>query len=68
MKTFTLKPAVGSWMSNQASAAFSLPSWTINITKEDSEIVEGTFSFIGYNGQDKTTKKITEGKFKVKIQ
>jgi hypothetical protein len=41
---------------------------TINVTVEDGTVVEGTFSFEGYNADSKTSKNITEGKFKAELQ
>lgn len=64
----TIKPAIGSWMSNLASAALQITPGTITITTDNGKVIEGTFSFDGYNGTAKTTKKVTEGKFKVNIQ
>jgi len=40
----------------------------ITITSDKNNVVEGTFSFNGYNKDDKTTKKFTEGKFRLKVQ
>lgn len=37
---------------------------TIEVTSDDGSVVEGTFSFTGYNGDDMTTKVITNGSFK----
>lgn len=60
---------VGSWSSNLATAALgTLTPGTIDITKDDGSIVEGTFSFEGYNSQDTSSKNITEGKFKAELQ
>ena len=64
----TINP-VASWSSNIATAALgTLSPGTINITVEDGTVVEGTFSFEGYNADNKTTKNITEGKFKAELQ
>lgn len=41
---------------------------TITIISDKNNVVEGTFSFEGYNTDTKTTKKITEGKFRLKIK
>jgi len=60
---------VGSWSSNLATAALgTLIPGTIDITKDDGSVFEGTFSFEGYNASTKTIKKFTEGKFKAEIQ
>lgn len=37
------------------------------ITKDEDGVLEGTFSFQGYNGDNMTTKNITEGIFKVNL-
>jgi len=52
------------------SATFVLGSGTIVVTSESSGFVEGTFSFDGKNnsGPAVTTKVITEGSFKAKLQ
>lgn len=60
----TISP-VGGWLSNGVTALVGgLTPGTIEITSDDGTTVEGTFSFDGYNGQDQTTKVITDGKFK----
>ena len=64
----TINPSVASWMSNLASAALNLTPGTITITTDNGEQIEGAFSFDGYDGTSKTIKKITEGKFKIKIK
>ncbi len=52
-----------SWIST-----FDIGTGTLNITLEDGEYVEGTFSFEGYNAMDQTTKNITNGKFRAKLE
>ncbi|GEM_PF-717649 len=47
---------------------YSATSGTVTITKDENKIVEGTFKFDGYNSGKQTTKKITEGKFRLKIR
>ncbi|MGV6829556.1 MAG: DUF6252 family protein [Flavobacteriales bacterium] len=46
---------------------FGLGSGTVNVTSDNGTTVEGTFSFEGVNGQNNTTKSITEGQFKATI-
>jgi Family of unknown function (DUF6252) len=51
----------------------NIQSWSSNaveykITKFENDEIEGTFSFTGTNETDQSTKKITNGIFKVKIQ
>lgn len=58
----TLSP-VGNW-----SSTFNIGSGTINVTSIANGFAEGTFTFSGYNAEDKTTKNVTDGKFKAKIQ
>jgi len=59
---------IGSWMSSLASAAVGgLQAGEIIITSDSDGVVEGTFSFEGYNGDNMTTKMITEGRFKVNV-
>ncbi|GAB5399070.1 MAG: hypothetical protein Aureis2KO_06550 [Aureisphaera sp.] len=54
------------WGSNLATAAVGgLQPGEINITKQDDDGAEGTFSFEGYNANDTSTKMITQGQFKV---
>ena len=62
-----INPAA-SWSSNLATAALgTLAPGTINVTADDGTLVEGTFSFEGYNANTKTSKNITEGKFKASL-
>ncbi len=58
----TLNP-VASWMST-----FNIGTGTLEVTFDDGETIEGTFSFEGFNAQDQTTKTITEGNFKAVIE
>lgn len=41
---------------------------TITISSDKNNVIEGTFSFNGYNPDDKTTRRFTEGKFRLKVQ
>ena len=60
--SFITLPA-NSWMST-----FDIGSGTLNVTLDDGEYVEGTFSFEGYNAADQTTKNVTNGKFRAKLE
>ena len=56
------------WGSNLATSAVGgLMPGEIKITVDGDGVLEGTFSFEGYNAQDMTSKMITEGKFKVNL-
>ncbi len=56
------------WASGLASAALgTLMPGTIEVTSDDGTTVEGTFTFEGYNGGDMTTKVVTNGEFKAKL-
>ncbi len=56
------------WASGLASAALgTLMPGSIEVTSDDGTTVEGTFTFEGYNGADMTTKVITNGEFKAKL-
>lgn len=57
----TINP-VASWMST-----FNIGSGTLEVTFDDGNTIEGTFSFEGFNAQDQTTKTVTEGNFKAII-
>jgi len=57
----TLTP-VATWTST-----FDIGSGTIEVTSDDGSIIEGTFTFEGFNGADQTTKTITQGNFKAVI-
>jgi hypothetical protein len=63
----TIDP-LANWGSNLASSLVGgLQAGMIEITSEEGGVVEGTFSFEGYNGDDMSSKMITEGKFKANI-
>ncbi len=54
------------WLSNGiAAAGGAISAGTINVTSQDANGAEGTFSFQGYNGNNQTVKTITEGQFKI---
>lgn len=60
-----IKPSISGWGSNLATAVIGgLTAGSIKITSDDGTTVEGTFSFEGYNGDDQSTKMVTEGEFK----
>ncbi|MEP2935920.1 MAG: DUF6252 family protein [Gilvibacter sp.] len=63
----TIDP-LATWQSSFATAFVGgLELGEIVITSDDGEVVEGTFSFEGYNADDESSKMITEGKFKANI-
>jgi len=55
------------WASNLATSAAGIGPGEIVITVDADGKLEGTFNFEGYNGQDMTTKMITQGEFKVSV-
>ncbi|MGC6431643.1 MAG: DUF6252 family protein [Jejuia sp.] len=60
-------PTVG-WISNGiVTLGNSAATGTVTVTSDDGSVIEGTFVFTGYNGNDMTTKSFTEGKFKASI-
>ncbi len=67
MQYLTIDP-IASWASSLASAALGgLEAGTVTVTSDSDGVVEGTFSFEGYNGEDMTSKMVTEGKFKANL-
>ncbi len=60
---------LNSWAAEtgNGSSANNVGTGTITITADANNIVEGTFSFEGYNNADQTTKQITAGKFRMKV-
>ncbi|TZF82730.1 hypothetical protein FW774_14645 [Pedobacter sp. BS3] len=50
------------------STANNIGTGTIVVSSDKNGVVEGTFSFDGYNNADHTTKHFTEGKFRLKVQ
>ena len=46
---------------------YSPTTGTVTITKDENKVVEGTFSFDVYNEALQSTKKITEGKFRLQL-
>ncbi|MEM7186781.1 MAG: DUF6252 family protein [Bacteroidota bacterium] len=57
----TLTPTA-TWIST-----FNIGSGTVEVTFDDGNTIEGTFSFDGFNAQDQTTKSVTQGNFKAVI-
>ena len=55
------------WSSNLATALVGLSPGEIVITSDANSVLEGTFTFEGYNGQDMTTKMVTAGSFKITL-
>ncbi len=51
-----------------SSSANTVGTGAVVITSDKNGVVEGTFQFDGYNNQDLSTKHITEGKFRLKVQ
>jgi len=57
----TISP-IATWTSSM-----DIGSGTMEITSDSNGIVEGTFSFEGYNADDQTTKSFTVGKFRANV-
>lgn len=63
----TVNP-VAAWSSNGVTFLVGgLQPGEITITSDADGVLEGTFSFEGYNGDDQTSKMVTSGSFKVNI-
>lgn len=63
----TINPVAG-WASNVATSVVNgLTPGEIIVSSDDNGVVEGTFSFDGYNADDMTTKVITEGEFRANM-
>lgn len=56
----------GTYSSWKAETPGSTTTGVFVIAKDDGSVVEGTFQFDGYSEEAKTTKKITDGKFRLK--
>ncbi len=56
----------GTYSAWKAEEPGSTTTGTIVITKDDATVIEGTVQFDGYSEEKKTTKKITDGKFRMK--
>ncbi len=64
----TIDP-IAAWGSNLVSSLIGeLQAGEVVITSQEDGVVEGTFSFEGYNAEDMTSKMITEGKFKANLE
>ena len=60
----TISP-VATWMNSGVTALVSgVGEGTVEVTSDSDGVVQGTFSFKGYNAEDMSTKTITEGRFK----
>lgn len=63
----TVSPVAG-WVSNAVTSVVGgLTPGSITVTSDSDGVVEGTFSFDGYNADDMSTKVITEGSFKANL-
>jgi len=60
--------ANGSYSAWKAETPGSTTTGTVTITKDESGVIEGTLQFEGYSEETKTTKQITDGKFRMKKQ
>lgn len=58
----------GTYSAWKAEDPGSTTTGTVTITSDANGVVEGTVVFDGYSEEKKTTKKITEGKFRMKKQ
>ena len=58
---------LGTWASNGVLSIIGISPGEIVITSDSDGVLEGSFSFEGYNGDDQTSKMITEGSFKVNL-
>lgn len=58
----------GTYSAWKAETPGSSTTGTVTITKDENNIIEGTFSFDGYSEEKKTTKSVTDGKFRMKKQ
>ena len=59
---------MATWDSSGVTSITGITPGSIEITSDDGNTVEGTFTFEGYNASDKSTKNITAGKFKAILQ
>lgn len=64
MGYFTVSPVAGLLNNGVASLVDGVGTGTVEVTSDADGVVEGTFSFKGYNAEDMTMKTITEGQFK----
>ena len=64
----TITPVAG-WVSNGVTSLVGgLTPGSITISSDSDGVVEGTFSFDGYNADDTTTKVITDGEFRATVE
>lgn len=56
---------IGTWASNGVVSIVGIAPGEIVITSDSDNVLEGTFSFEGYNADAQSSKMITEGSFKV---
>lgn len=56
----------GTYSAWKAEVPGSTTTGTVTITKDDGGVIEGTLKFDGYSEEKKTTKSITDGKFRMK--
>lgn len=67
MAFITLTP-VANWMNGGVTALVEgVGTGTVEVTSDSDGVVQGTFSFKGYNAEDMSMKEITEGKFKANL-
>ena len=60
---------LGTWASNGVTSIVGgLQAGEIVITSDSDGVLEGTFSFEGYNAETETSKMITSGSFKANIE
>lgn len=63
----TLTPTA-TWMNSGITALVDgIGTGTVVVSSDSDGVVEGTFSFTGYNAEDMSTKEVTEGKFKANL-
>lgn len=65
--SYSESPNKASWHVGNDNNPTKIP-FTITITKNGENFVEGTFSFTALNIKDNTTRQITDGKFKAERQ
>ncbi len=60
---------VAAWASNGVTSLVGgLQAGEIIITSESDGVLEGTFTFEGYNGDDQSSKMVTSGSFKANVE
>jgi len=68
IRYITISPSVATWDSSAVTSITGISPGRIEVTFDDGQTVEGTFSFEGYNASDMSTKVITAGEFKAVLQ